>query len=178
MTISAPAIAALPTRIPFLRAETEVHTASPDYDGNYTTRYVSRRVRDLVEEELMCADDEYEAQEITNKVLQNVEWAYESFSYLLGIESEDSDFGIVRGYTTDHDGLGRFVESNIGVTLRQMMTGVQYEGGLVTIDLDYLAEEIAEQGLDGDEDWNTDRIAAIADRYVLREGSNFELLCD
>ena len=174
LTTTAP----LPNTIALLRVETEVDYASPDINDNYSTRYVSDEIRKLVEDKVIYAEDETEAQEVTNDVLSEVADIYEHFSCTLGIESEDSCFGVARGYSIDPNGVGEFAERHIGYTLSDLMTGVRFEGGFVNIDLEELVEAIFEEGLEGNSDWGTARLKANAHRYILREGSIFELLTE
>jgi len=166
----------VPTHIACLRLETKVDTVSPDIEDNYSTRYVSDAVREKVNTALDVLGDESEEQSIINNVLASVEFDADCFYSVTGAQDNDSFDGIESGWTTDNDGIGTFVDSHIGYSLSELLSGVPYEGGIISVDLDELTEANAEGGLiSDDEDWDYSFIQSNASRYILQEGSNFVL---
>ena len=167
---------AQPSFIPLVHVETVVDSASVDYDGNYNTRYLSDNTRYQLEDELCAVDDEY-IQAVTNDFLAEVEANYEVFSSKLGVIDDESFDGIVRGTSTDLEKLREFAQNNVGTSLEQLIRGIDYAGGRVSVRTEMLAEILYdEMGVTEAENWDIDAIERNASRYVIGLDGGFELL--
>lgn len=158
-----------PTTLPLTHAHCQVNCVSTEYDGQFSSRYLSDKVRLEVEQARMDADDEAEVAAAVQKVLASVNEQAETFWNQIDGESNDNFNGIETGTTESADGLTRFAKDNEGLTLSQLFKGVDYEGGVIKVDFeDLINSNRFDQEFNGDIDECWEAAEAAANHYVLK----------
>ena len=165
----------LPPTFPVIHLHLQTETASENSYGEWTTQYVTDDVCERVEDYASHADDAEGEKRLRTSMLKKIALAAEDFFSVLHGEQTDSFNGIAYGTTMNPEGIGNFVDAAHGITFRQLLNGVRFEGGQVSVRFSDLWEELAQQGLVDDDD-SFGAVEDAADRYVLQSDATFKLV--
>lgn len=90
---------------------------------------------------------ELEVMHARQAVLETAELDQENFWHALQPEMWTDGGGIEQGTSTFGKGIKDFAKDNQGVNLTQLAAGIDWEGGRVIVDLDYLMEYLLQNNL-------------------------------
>ena len=124
---------------------------------------------------MTCVEDQGEETFICGTDTQTVNSADDFMSVLWAEQTDEFDAWIY-GKTTAAQGIQNFAEDAAGTTLRQLISGIAYKSGDVSVDFDDLLEECWEQELYRGDDAQDAAILEAADRYVLQADGTFKLM--